>query len=91
MPFPNNRDFEGIISGDGRWKLHLPHPYRTLDSAGADGFPGRYVQAEIDTALFDMEADPYETTNVLADFPEVATELISLAEKHQEKFYSKLK
>jgi len=89
--FSNNRNFEGIISGDGRWKLHLPHPYRTLDSAGADGFPGRYVQAEIDTALFDMEADPYETTNVLTDFPEIASELISMAEKHQEKFYSEMK
>ena len=86
--FSNSRNFEGIISGDGRWKLHLPHSYRTLDSVGADGFPGRYAMAEIDTALFDMKADPYETTNVLADFPDLAAELISLAEKHQEKFYS---
>jgi arylsulfatase A-like enzyme len=86
--FSNNRNFEGIISGDGRWKLHLPHPYRTLDSAGADGYPGRYAMMEIDTALFDMRADPYESTNVLIDFPEVAKELISIAEKHKETFYA---
>ena len=43
---------------------------------------------EIDTALFDMQADPYESTNVLSDFPEVASALISLAEKHKEKFYA---
>jgi hypothetical protein len=67
--------------------MHLPHPYRTLDSAGSGGFPGRYAMTKIDTALFDLETDPYETTNVLAAFPEVASKLLLLAEKHREKFY----
>ena len=26
-PFSNGSEFQGIISGDGRWKLHLPHNY----------------------------------------------------------------
>lgn len=85
--FSNNRNFEGVLSGDGRWKLHLPHIYRTLDSAGSDGFPGRYAMLETDTALFDMVADPYETTNLLAEYPEQARELILLAEAHKQKFY----
>lgn len=87
--FSNGTNFEGVMSGDGKWKLHLPHFYRTLDSAGTGGFPGRYIQAKIDTALFNMEADPYESTNVLKDYPDVAKELILMAENHKTKFYSK--
>ncbi len=85
--FSNGRNFEGVMSGDGRWKLHIPHAYRTLQEAGADGMPGIYTQAEIDTALFDMESDPYETENVIGDFPEIAKELINFAELHQGRFY----
>jgi len=86
--FSNNRDFEGVMSGDGKWKLHIPHSYRTLDSAGMDGFAGRYVMEKIDTAMFDMEHDPYESTNVLNEYPEIASELIRIADQHREKFYS---
>lgn len=86
--FSNNSNFEGIISGDGRWKLHLPHAYRVLETNGADGIPGKYGSASIDTALFDMVADPLESTNVLSENPEVAAELIKLAEYHKSKFYS---
>lgn len=86
--FSNNRDFEGVMSGDGKWKLHLPHSYRTLDSAGNDGFPGRYVQEKIEMALFDMEDDPFESENVIAEYPEIASELMHIAEQHREKFYS---
>lgn len=86
--FSNNSNFEGIISGDGRWKLHLPHAYRVLETNGADGIPGKYGSARIDTALFDMVADPLESSNVLSENPEVAAELIELAEYHKSKFYS---
>lgn len=85
--FSNNSNFEGILSGDGRWKLHLPHAYRVLESEGADGIPGKYGIARIDTALYDMASDPLETSNVISLFPEVASELIELAEAHAEKFY----
>lgn len=85
--FSNNRNFEGILSGDGRWKLHLPHDYRILETEGADGLPGKYGSARIDTALFDMANDPFETTNVISEYPEVASALIRLAEDHAAKFY----
>jgi len=80
--------FEGVLSGDGKWKLHLPHQYRTLESAGNDGLAGKYVQETIDTALFDMENDKYETTNVLGEYPEIARELIQMAEQHKSRFYT---
>ncbi len=86
--FSNGQKFEGVMSGDGKWKLHLPHEYRTLETPANDGLAGKYVQLKIDTALFDMEQDPYETTNLLEQFPEVATQLINLAEKHKAEFYS---
>jgi arylsulfatase A-like enzyme len=85
--FSNNNNFEGVLSGDGRWKLHLPHAYRILESAGADGMPGKYGIARIDTALYDLRADPFESTNVLSEYPEIADELIRLAEEHARKFY----
>ena len=80
--------FEGVLSGDGKWKLHLPHPYRTLEEAGNDGMAGKYLQETIDTALFDMEHDQYETENVMSDYPEIARDLIRMAEEHKSKFYS---
>jgi hypothetical protein len=47
-----------VISGDGRWKLHLPHGYNSLEAAGAGGVPDSYVTKKIELSLFDMEADP---------------------------------
>ncbi len=87
-PFSNGRNFEGVISGDGRWKLHLPHSYRTLVEAGKDGQPGQYKQEKIELSLFDMEKDPYETTNVIEDHPQIAQRLQTYAEEHKKKFYN---
>jgi len=86
--FSTGNRFEGVISGNGKWKLHLPHPYRTLLEAGHDGMAGKYIQASIDTALFDMENDPYESENVLSEYPEIARKLIQLAEQHKNRFYT---
>ncbi len=87
-PFSTGSRFEGIISGDGRWKLHLPHNYRTLSLAGNDGQAGKYQQKEIELSLFDLINDPYETLNVVEKYPEVTTKLKTFADTHQNKFYS---
>jgi arylsulfatase A-like enzyme len=87
-PFSTGRNFEGVISPDGKWKLHLPHSYRTLESAGNDGKPGRYTQAFIDLSLFDLANDPYETTNVAEQFPDVVHKLTEFAEKHKATWYA---
>jgi len=87
-PVSNGRKFEGVLSGDGKWKLHLPHSYRTLAEAGRDGRPGRYEQAFIELSLFDMENDPYETTNVIDQYPEVAARLQAFAEVHEARWYT---
>jgi arylsulfatase A-like enzyme len=87
-PFSTAARFEGLITGDGRWKLHLPHPYRWLIRSGNDGAAGKYSQREIELSLFDMENDPFEITNVLREYPEVAARMTSLADEHKRKFYS---
>jgi arylsulfatase A-like enzyme len=68
----------------GRWKLHLPHPYQSLEAAGADGAPGKYVRKEIELSLFDLVADPGETTNVAAANGKVVEDLMRFVERARE-------
>lgn len=86
--FSNNAEFQGVISGDGRWKLHLPHQYRTLKTAGHQGFPGKYYQAKIDTALFDLMYDPFEKGDVKHLYSEITEKLLQQAQQHRQKFYA---
>jgi arylsulfatase A len=86
--FSVGSDFQGIISGDGRWKLYLPHKYRKLVKPRMDGHPGIYnYEATIELSLFDMKNDPYETTNILGKYPEIVAEMNALAEQHKQRFY----
>lgn len=86
-PVSTARNFDGVVSGDGKWKLHLPHKYKTLAEVGNDGQPGRYENAHIEMSLFDMTNDPYETTNVIDEHPEIANQLTRLAEKHRDRWW----
>lgn len=65
----------------GPWKLHFPHSYRTLVRPGADGQPGPYREAKTGLALYHLENDVGETTDVAAEHPEVVTRLKTLADK----------
>ncbi|WP_346863612.1 sulfatase [uncultured Draconibacterium sp.] len=88
--FTNGKDFEAVMSGDGKWKLHLPHNYRTMTEVkGKDGMPGKYdYTAKIELSLFDMVNDPFETTNVITEHPEIAKKLQEFADKHKERFFT---
>jgi arylsulfatase A-like enzyme len=81
-------ELQCVISADGKWKLHLPHQYRTLSVAGKDGQPGAYSKNRIEWTLFDLENDPYEKVDVLAEHPEFADKLKKWANDHQQRFYS---
>jgi len=87
-PFSTYREFQGVFSGDGKWKLHLPHGYQTLAQAGNDGAAGTYRQARIGLSLFDMDKDPYETANVIDKYPDIAAKLQGFAEAYRKEFYS---
>ena len=70
----------------GRWKLHLPHSYRTLGGrpGGTGGKPVKYEQAKIGLSLFDLEKDIAEQHDVSAKHPKVVKRLLDLADKMRE-------
>jgi arylsulfatase A len=75
---------QAVVSGDGRWKLQLPHTYNTLDgkSGGRDGMPVPYEQRKLERAeLFDLVNDISETTDVAAQNPRMVKRLEAEAEK----------
>jgi arylsulfatase A len=86
-PFSTGNRFEGVISGDGKWKLHLPHHYRVITEIGNDGAGGTYIQEEIGLSLFDLENDSDEKNNVIDSYPQIAAGLLEHAEAHRELFY----
>ncbi len=67
---------------DRRWKLHLPHGYRTMAGrpGGTGGIPTKYSQAKIGLELFDLKADVGESKNVADQHPEIVQRLKDLAE-----------
>jgi len=72
------RELQALRSG--RWKLHFPHKYRSLAGApGSDGKPGPYQEREIGLSLFDLDADPGETTDLASRHPDVVARLTRLA------------
>jgi arylsulfatase A len=65
-----------------RWKLHFPHPYRTLAGGpgGTGGQPVPYRSAAIELSLFDLSNDIGETTDVAAQHPDVVAQLMAAAD-----------
>jgi len=75
---------QAVSSPDGRWKLQLPHQYRTLAGrpGGKGGIPAKYEGAKVETPeLYDLQNDIGETKNVAATNPEVVSQLMAFAEK----------
>jgi arylsulfatase len=80
----HENDLEAVVTGDGRWKLQLPHTYRTLASrpGGHDGVPAKYEYRTLDRSeLYDLENDISETTNVAAEHPEIVHRLLEYVER----------
>ena len=88
--FSINKNLESVMSGDGRWKLHLPHHYYALERAGMDGAAGEYRKDHIGYALFDMKNDPWEKVNVIDGSPAIAEELKMHAQAHTDRFYNEV-
>jgi arylsulfatase len=77
-----DNQLQAVMSG--RWKLMLPHTYRTLEGqpAGRDGTPTKYVSRKIERPeLYDLEADIGEQQDVAAGHPDVVKRLEALADK----------
>ena len=80
--------FNAVMSGDGRWKLHVPHPYNTVIEPGNDGKAGKLRTAQIDTSLFHLESDAMESVDVSGRFPEVLARMQGFADEHRRRFWS---
>jgi len=67
----------------GKWKLHLPHSYRTLAGrpGGTGGQPAKYEQGKIGPALFDLAGDIGEQHDISARHPKVVERLSALADE----------
>src|SRR5262249_30278261 len=75
------RELQAVRSG--KWKLHLPHAYPSLDGkeGGKGGKPVATKQLTTPLALFDLEKDPGEKDNVAQKNPDVVKRLRALADK----------
>ncbi|MDA0875008.1 MAG: sulfatase [Bacteroidetes bacterium] len=65
----------------GKWKLHVPHTYTSIlpewgGRPGSGGHPGEYGNATIGIALYDLQADPAESIDLAAAYPEVVEDLL---------------
>jgi arylsulfatase A-like enzyme len=76
--FYYGRELQAVRAG--KWKLHFPHGYATLGGrkGGTGGTPARYDQARIELALYDLDKDAGEATDVKDANPEVVARLQAL-------------
>ena len=68
----------------GKWKLYLPHSYRTMEGrpGGSGGTPDKYSQAKVDgLELYDLSSDISETNNVADDHPDQVKKMQAFAEE----------
>ncbi|MFY8229604.1 MAG: sulfatase [Opitutales bacterium] len=92
---PASRDSFAYYYGDrleavrkGKWKLHLPHAYRSyvdMIPAELDGYPAKTHQLQIGFSLYDLEKDPGEKEDLAAAQPEVVKELQALADSERKR------
>ena len=69
---------QAVTTGDGRWKLQLPHTYQTLAGkpGGRDGVPADYSRRKIEQEeLYDLANDISETTDVSAQHSDIVKQL----------------
>jgi len=88
-----SNELQAVTTGDGHWKLLLPHTYRTLagHAGGRDGSPAPYQNRELgDAELFDLVSDIGETRNVAAEHPAVLRQLEASAEKARNELGDRL-
>jgi arylsulfatase len=85
---PRNRFlfyYDGQLRGirEGRWKRVYEHRTRSYVGVepGMDGVPGPYAYPTVPDALYDLDTDVGETTDVSGAHPEIVARLDALAEE----------
>jgi arylsulfatase A len=75
---------QAVVTADGRWKLQLPHTYRTLGGkpAGKDGLPAPYQQVKLEhSELYDLSVDIREAGDVAGSHADLVKKLEALADE----------
>jgi arylsulfatase A-like enzyme len=75
---------QSVVSGDGQWKLQLPHTYRSMkgQTPGKGGIPGNYKPVPVEKAeLYQTTADLGESNDVSAQHADIVTKLEAFAEQ----------
>ncbi len=75
---------QAVVTSDGRWKLQLPHTYRSLSGrkGGHGGVPANYHEIKLDRPeLYDLASDPGETTDIASRHPDIVKRLLAVAER----------
>jgi arylsulfatase A len=67
----------------GKWKLHVPHLSKEV-TPGGGGMPGSAKETRVELALYDLDKDVGETTNVAERNPEVVARLMNYVEEARE-------
>ncbi|MEB2782917.1 sulfatase [Algoriphagus sp. C2-6-M1] len=79
----NRNELQAVIFG--KWKLVLPHTYRSIPEGATmrnDGIPVKYHMLKLETAaLFDLSSDPNETTDVSESNSEILARLNQYADE----------
>ena len=81
-------ELQAVVSGDGRWKLQLPHTYRTLagQPGGHDGFAVPYEHRTLQRAeLYDLLNDIWEQNDVSRKHADIVQRLALQAEHAREE------
>jgi arylsulfatase len=77
-------ELQAITSGDGRWKLQMPHKYGSVQgiARGTSGKPVKTIpKAILQPELYDLENDLGETKDVSQDHPQIMKELMDAVER----------
>ncbi|WP_395748286.1 sulfatase [Prosthecobacter sp.] len=81
---------QAITSGDGRWKLQLPHTFRSLPAGqpkAKNGIPVNYTQVKVEQPeLYDLYTDISESKNLASQNPAEVARL----QKHAETIRAEL-
>ena len=77
---------------DSRWKLILPHQYRTLNGkdGGNGGIPAKYETKKVGLELYDMRNDISESINVAQEHPDIVARLQIAADAWRTELGDKL-
>lgn len=87
LSYYENNQLQAVWSGDGRWKLQLPHTFRTLGGrpGGTNGIPAKYEQCKIEKPeLYDIRTEISEMANVADKNPRIVRSLLATAEAARE-------